>query len=153
MMGANLGPETILTDQHAYKVRQMLLEELAAMPQTPHIVEYQKRVRANKSIHDIFFEDPVEFKCLKELNICMAPNMSFYKRDEMSLWGRIMRDVYDGRKRVKKQMLAKEQELENAKNAGAPESVLTALENEIAGLDSLQHGYKIAIEYVSGLRG
>lgn len=156
MMALNLGPETILSEPEAYQMRQRVLAELEGMlnacefQDRAYITKLINYIRAGKSIHEFYFENPIELKCLQEAGLAMAPNLSFYRKDEMSLWGRIMREVYAGRKRVKKEMLLKEQELVNAKSAGADKKTIQALENEVAGLDSLQQGYKIAMNSLYG---
>lgn len=151
MMQFNLGPETILTNNEAYEVRQKLLEELAKEELTPYIAKLKNYIAAGETLESFYWEEIYEFKVLKELNLAMAPNLSFYRKDRMSIWSELCREVYDGRKIVKKQMLVHEQELVDLKASGSyTEAEVLRLENLIASMQNLQQGYKILMNALYG---
>lgn len=154
IMQFNLGQETILTDQEAYKVRMMIVDELNQVEQTPYIMQLKQAIREGRLLHDLYWQDAYEFKTLKELNLIMAPNCSFYRRDKVSVFAEFCDEIYAGRKIVKKQMLKHEQELVDLKASGNyTQADVERLEALISSMHNLQQGYKIAMNSLFGAMG
>lgn len=151
MMQFNLGPETILTNYESQDVRGKLIDELNRQESTPYIQKLKHHIQQGVSLEGFYWEDPYEFQTLKDLEICMAPNLSFYRKDRMSIWSELCREVYDGRKIVKKQMLKHEQELVDLKDSGSyTDEQVKVLEALIASKQNLQQGYKILMNALYG---
>lgn len=154
IMQFNLGAETILTDREAYNVRMKIVAELDQQEQTPYIRHLKECIRNGALINDFYWEEIYEFKTLKELNLIMAPNCTFYKRDRISVFAEACDETYNGRKVVKKKMLKKEQELVDLKNSGNyTQEQVEELEAAIASLNNLQQGLKILMNSLFGAIG
>lgn len=154
IMQFNLGSETILTDREAYNVRMMLVKELDEEPPTPYIRHLKECIRNGALINDFYWEEIYEFKTLKKLNLIMAPNCTFYKRDRVSVFAEACDETYNGRKIVKGKMLAKEQELVNLKQTSDyTQAQVEELEAAIASLNNLQQGLKILMNSLFGAIG
>lgn len=158
-MQYNLGPETYIEPKEAYKIRQLLVEELYDaiskeydFEKRKHLTELKDHIYENKMIHEFYWKYPYKFKTLKELNICMAPNLSFYKNGDKSLWHEIFEDIYyNMRNATKAEMLNTEQELVNLKaKVDYDKNEVERLEIQITNLNTLQIGYKIAMNSAYG---
>lgn len=135
VMQQNLGPETII---HTSQV----IEALNSIP------EY-KEYANNQFLKDLSFVtmDNIINKnipeklleCLKELNLCLSPNGSMYRRDKQSFFNEMMNFVYKGRKKVKGEMKDKEREYEKQ----IDKVVKDCLNKDISALDALQMAFKI----------
>lgn len=98
-------------------------------------------------VHEFLWEDVHEFKTLKKYNVCMAPNITFYKNDPISLFHEIYDDVYYNKRLIaQSEMEKKEIQLNELKKQDNYDKQLAdQLTNEIAALNSKQLAYKIAI--------
>jgi DNA polymerase elongation subunit (family B) len=102
----------------------------------------------------------VDLSALKKYNLCMTANRAFFRRGKRSIFNEKTREIYDTRKKVKKQMLAFEQEEVNL-NAKigdrdpTPEEmmVLEELAIKISTYDVHQHSLKILMNSLFGAIG
>ncbi len=151
IMQYNLGAETILSDNDAYQVRMKLVKELDAIDQTPYIRRLKEAIRNGDLINDFYWQELYEFKTLKELNLIMAPNCTFYRRDKISVFAKFCDEVYNDRKKVKKEMLVHEQELVTLKESGVyTQAQIEELEGLISSKHNLQLGLKILMNSLFG---
>ncbi|BAU39968.1 DNA-directed DNA polymerase type II [Ralstonia phage RSP15] len=160
MMQFNMGPETILPEDRANAIRAELVEEINQMLESENrksmrdwLTRVRNSVAACGLMHEFYFDTDefVEFKTLKKYNVCMSPNCALFRLDRPGLWAEICKEVYDGRKIVKKEMLRLEQILENLKSEGKGETQEAKdLESKISALDSEQMAYKIAMNSLYG---
>lgn len=84
----------------------------------PEDLPAEVRAIANFTLDDLV-NKRVDLSVLKKYNICMTANRTFFKRGKKSIFNEKTREIYDTRKKVKKQMLQKEQELVWAKEEAA----------------------------------
>lgn len=84
--------------------------------------------------HDLSF--------LEDLNMTMAANGVFYRKDNLSVFSFLMKKLYDDRKIAKKIMLGKEQEREDNKNE---KDIVYRLTQQIAALENKQMALKILL--------
>jgi hypothetical protein len=90
---SNMGPETIIEPED-------LPAEIRNLP--------------NFTLDDLV-NKKVDLSVLKKYDICMTANRAFFKRGKRSIFNEKTREIYDTRKKVKKEMLNLEQELVWAK--------------------------------------
>lgn len=102
----------------------------------------------------------VDLSALKKYNICMTANRAFFKRGKKSIFNEKTREIYDTRKKVKKQMLGFEQEEVNLKakigdREPTPEEAeqLEELAIKISTYDVHQHSLKILMNSLFGAIG
>jgi DNA polymerase elongation subunit (family B) len=107
IMHQNLGPETFVA-------RDVVMSVIKDMPE---YAEYVKSGRFDMDVDAVSIQTCVDRKIseellnmIKNLNLCMAPNGSFYQRNKKSFFNEIMGYAYSQRKVVKKEMLKYEQE-------------------------------------------
>lgn len=142
----NMGIETIIPEALTVRIIEAMANEILAIPEdqrTDIDKMYLKKLQNREHIYDVFWLHPYRFKTLKRLNICMAPNLSFYKLDFESLLRKQFKDLYSTRKVIKKEMLRMESELQKVIDS-LPKDEIAKLKEEIANLDLNQHGHKIA---------
>jgi DNA polymerase elongation subunit (family B) len=113
IMQFNLGVETKLDERESYEIRMELVAELDAHEQTPYIIKLKNSIREGKLLNDFYWENPIVFQTLKKRDVLMAPNCTFYRRDIKSVFAEFCDEIYSTRSKVKKVMLAREQELTN----------------------------------------
>ena len=134
----NLGPETIIEpDDLPKEIRDLI----------------------NFTMDDLV-NKRVDLSVLKKYNICMTPNRQFFRRDKMSMYSAKTRELYDMRKKVKKEMLGKEQQLTDLEVKAALETVnailnemMETLGTEISFMDVYQHSLKILMNSLFGALG
>jgi len=102
----------------------------------------------------------VDLSALKKYNLCMTANRAFFKRGKRSIFNEKTRQIYDDRKKVKKGMLAYEQEevdllaLIGDKPANPEQtSLLEDLAIKISTMDVHQHSLKILMNSLFGAIG
>lgn len=103
----------------------------------------------------------VDLSVLKKYNIAMTANRAFFKRGKKSIFNEKTRQIYDDRKRVKKEMLKLEQELvdlealieKQGKATPEQEAQVAALEIGISSKDAHQHSLKILMNSLFGAIG
>lgn len=108
--GSNMSPDTFLFawelgDSPAEnKLKKFALEVL-------HVGDESKEQNEQNLLEYINDTDNKQqlSQLLKEANLAMAPNGTFYKKDHDGFIPRLVRDIYAERKTVKKQMFVKEQ--------------------------------------------
>lgn len=149
IMQFNLGVETMVDEDTSWKIRMELVAELKAAEQTPYIIKLTRAIANRELIHDFYWEEIYEFQTLKRHRVLMAPNCTFYTYDQKSLFAEFCEEIYNGRAKVKKLMLQKEQELENIKHTLTPEEIF-ARESEITALNGKQQAFKIAMNSLYG---
>lgn len=88
----------------------------------------------------------VDLTVLKKHDVCMTPNLQFFKRDSRGFMPEALKFIYEERSRVKKKMLALKQEKENTQD----EKIKAKLSDEIAQLDVTQLGLKIELNSAYG---
>lgn len=120
-MEFNIGPET-------HVPREQLPRELATL-------------KATYTIDDLV-NGTADLSALKKYDLAMTANFEFYRKDKMSFFSEIKRDLYTRRKTYKKQMLVAEQAYADAKNSGADYS---QFEEQKAKFDNLQMAMKILL--------
>jgi DNA polymerase elongation subunit (family B) len=102
----------------------------------------------------------VDLSILHKYNICMTANRAFFKRGRKSIFNEKTRQIYDDRKKVKKQMLKFEQEevdlltLIGEKPATPDQSsLLEDLAIKISSMNAHQHSLKILMNSLFGAIG
>lgn len=103
----------------------------------------------------------VNLDVLKKHNICMTANRAFFRRGRKSIFNEKTRQIYDDRKKVKKEMLKLEQELVNlealiekqGKATPEQEAKVAELEIGISSKDAHQHSLKILMNSLFGAIG
>lgn len=115
----NLGAETIV-DEGMYP----WMEELSSHASVKNIMEMN-----------------FDTSKLIENDLCMSVNGYFYRKDKKSYLSSIMADLYAGRKKDKKEMIANKKRLEVEKD----KKTIHQLRNSIAALDNLQMAKKILL--------
>ncbi|AUR97892.1 DNA polymerase family B [Vibrio phage 1.244.A._10N.261.54.C3] len=107
-----MGPETIVSDELRRDIIFELCEEIrAGIKANGHDFKLRRALSTlleklsdtkGDGMDDIVDElvnlGKWEFKCLKEHNVSMAPNVQFFHNDRMSVFSEIMRGIYSGRK-------------------------------------------------------
>ncbi|QZI89891.1 putative DNA-directed DNA polymerase [Vibrio phage 144E46.1] len=108
----NMGPETIVSNDLRRDIIFEMCEELrAAIKKNTADFKLRRALSTlleklsdtkGDGLDDIVDElctlGKWEFKCLKEHNVSMAPNVTFFHNDRMSVFSEIMRMIYSGRK-------------------------------------------------------
>ncbi|QZI90437.1 putative DNA-directed DNA polymerase [Vibrio phage 207E48.1] len=108
----NMGPETIVSDELRRDIIFDMCEEIReAIKANGHNFKLRRALSTlleklsdtkGDGMDDIVDElcnlGKWEFKCLKEHNVSMAPNVQFFHNDRMSVFSEIMRGIYSGRK-------------------------------------------------------
>lgn len=152
----NMGIETLVPVEIGNKVLDALAAEMDNLPEEEknhYTRTYADRFKRREAIWDIYFEHPYNFATLKKLNICMAPNLAFFKTDKESLLRKVFRDLYSTRKVIKNGMKDKERALEGYKKTALANALDKTPEyfkhvddagNEIQNDDNNQHAHKIA---------
>ena len=93
-------------------------------------------------------------KYLKENNLALTPNGCIWDRSKQGFLGELMEKLYEERATVKKQMIAKQDELEHLKASGEKnKEKLKNLENEIVTLNNRQQSAKIRLNCAYGSLG
>jgi DNA polymerase elongation subunit (family B) len=103
----------------------------------------------------------VDLSVLKKYDICMTANRAFFKRGKKSIFNEKTRQIYDDRKKVKKEMLKLEQELvdlealieKQGKATEEQEAKVGELEIGISTKDAHQHSLKILMNSLFGAIG
>lgn len=139
----NMGTETILTEHEAHVMRMLMIKELDEAPMTAYTIKLRQHLYSNTSISDFYWEEPFAFKVLKEHEVCMAPNLSFYSTKRQSVFAEIFTEMGIERKVVKKDMLKAQQQVVDLKEAKAPQAEIDAAEAAVASLNNLQQAIKI----------
>lgn len=102
-MGNNISPDMLLDDDELpveiLELRTAIWEEYGNI----------------ENIIDALAEKRIDLSLLKQYNICMTPNLHFFKRDTVGFIPSILKQVYNDRSIAKKKMLEKKQELVNLK--------------------------------------
>lgn len=100
------------------------------------LIEYREKYK---------FEDvlnrKVDLSKLDEYNVTMTPNFEFYRKDKISFFSAIMRDLYNTRNEFKKKMLQAESDKQKVKT----ESDKKQCEYLEAKMNSMQMGLKILL--------
>ena len=125
----------------------------------PEDLPAEVRAIANFTLDDLV-NKRVDLSALKKHNICMTANRAFFKRGKKSIFNEKTREIYDSRKKVKKQMLAFEQEEVNLKAkigdrepTAEEQARLDELEILISTYDVHQHSLKILMNSLFGAIG
>jgi DNA polymerase elongation subunit (family B) len=102
----------------------------------------------------------VDLSVLKKYNVCMTANRAFFKRGRKSIFNEKTRQIYDDRKKVKKEMLRFEQEevdllaLIGEKPASPDQtSLLEDLAIKISSMNAHQNSLKILMNSLFGAIG
>lgn len=131
MQQYNLGPETIV-------------EPWELPTEVQNIAQFTLDDLVNKR---------VDLSVLKKYNLTMTANRQFFRRDKMSILNEKTREIYDFRKKIKKDMLKEKQKKVDAKSNHADDMVLEIMETIIKSLDNNQHGCKILMNSLFGAIG
>lgn len=128
---ANMGPETLIKDPVLRNgIIEELIEELNDKMAACEFINrpiYSGLISALRNdkpdiIDELlrFYQLPGEyFETLVSHNVCMTPNIQFFRRDKMSFLSVKFREIYNLRKVMKKRMLTYEQYLADCKNEKA----------------------------------
>ncbi len=84
-----------------------------------------------------------------ELNYAMSANGWCYRKDKRGFLPELMQEMYDNRKRFKKEMLAAQQKYEDAKKAGDTKTA-NEMDKEVSRLNNLQMAMKISLNSAYG---
>jgi DNA polymerase elongation subunit (family B) len=102
----------------------------------------------------------VDLSVLKKYNICMTANRAFFKRGKKSIFNEKTREIYDTRKKVKKQMLVFEQQevdlqakIGDREPTAEEQATLDDLAIKISTYDVHQHSLKILMNSLFGAIG
>lgn len=115
-MQYNMGIETILPNTLAMRVWSKMADELRAIDCRTTVQEtLLQRLDNQQSFEDIYFEEPYEFKCLKELKVCVAPNLATFNIRKDSVLRLEYESLYADRSVIKKQMIKVRQEAQTKK--------------------------------------
>ena len=102
----------------------------------------------------------VDLSVLKKYDLTMTANRQFFRRATMSIWNSKTREIYDTRKKVKKEMLALKQQKVDLKaimekNGATREQEVRyeELERQIKAKDNFQHSCKILMNSLFGALG
>lgn len=130
----NLGVETIIDDPMLRdEIITDLCDEIRDMISAEPRMQRKQSLRrllekvldnSNDIIDELIEVGKIEFKTLKQYNVCMTPNIQFFSLEKMSFLSEIMRTIYAGRKADKKEMQLHEQRALWAKEAVHGEFVL-----------------------------
>ena len=113
----NMGNNTIVDDDIAHYVRQQLVEEIRQWPDTEYNQRLIHHIGNGVSMHEWYFNTeklPV-FKTLKRFNLCMSPNVQFFRQDRTGMLRHIWEHGMVGRKAEKDKGLEKQREAEAIK--------------------------------------
>jgi DNA polymerase elongation subunit (family B) len=123
-MGANISPDKILEDDELPQDLLDLRESISRASgfKVENTVEMLSRKEFDLSL-------------LKKYDVCMTPNLQFFKRDSLGFMPAILKDIYSERSIRKKEELRLKQEEENDKTLNH--------KNEISRLHNIQLGLKI----------
>lgn len=102
----------------------------------------------------------VDLSVLKKYDLAMTANRQFFRRGDMSIWNSKTREIYETRKKVKKEMLALKQQKVDLqaiidKHGHTPErdANYEDLERQIKAKDNFQNSCKILMNSLFGALG
>jgi DNA polymerase elongation subunit (family B) len=98
-----------------------------------------KALRDNYTFDDLLHKK-IDLSVLDKYNVTMAANFEFYRKDKMSFFSEIKRELYNNRKAVKREMLDAEAKQQNV--SGKEKKELEYLE---AKLNNMQLGLKVLL--------
>lgn len=94
----------------------------------------------DKHTFDDLLHKRIDLSVLSKYNVTMAANFEFYKKDKMSFFSEIKRELYNNRKAVKKEMLQAESDQQSS--SGQRKKELEYIE---AKLNNMQLGLKVLL--------
>jgi len=101
------------------------------------------------SVDKLLFREVDYSAELVEKNLSMAANGWCYRKDKRGFLPELMQEMYDNRKRFKKEMLAAQQKYEDAKKSGDKKTAYE-MDKEVSRLNNLQMAMKISLNSAYG---
>lgn len=118
----NMGNMSIISESDSISIRKELCIELNEMienesnkAQKEYLIKVRKSIRNVELMHEFYWDAPKylpDFKTLRKLNICMTPNVVFFKKYAYGIWADIASTLYTRRRRVKDRMLGVDGQIE-----------------------------------------
>lgn len=131
IMQYNIGPDTLVpTGSLPAELEQFQ----SALPQS-----YENKIAA-------FVDRQVDTEILKRYNVCVAANGQLFRRDHRSYVSAIMKDLYNERKKIKKEMLDAQQAVQRFEQSGIDDPAeYRRLTNKVVQLNNGQLARKIVL--------
>jgi len=121
MMGSNLSPETLVDEKYLENIANQ--DECGTEVKKSDAAKYLAFRMVDGKISDINQNDILQnniddelSEALKTLNLALTANGALYTRDDLGVIPSIIEEYYAERKKVKKEMLSVESDLEEIKN-------------------------------------